>query len=259
MRSFLSGAGCMLRVIYALALREVHTLYGGTTLGYVWCVIRIFFVIAFVWVIRRIMHFHVPHHLTLLNYLACGFFVWFVVTETLIKNMSAISGNKNLLTFPQVFPLDIMIARALVVTTTNLVTILLILAAGFLVGNTITLEKIDLFILSVCLACTFGLGVGAILSALSAFIPALLNIVPLSLRIFLLASGVFLPIELFDNVLGKWIYYNPILQIIEMLRSSISAGYISELYNLEYLLFVNLSVLSIGFLLERYVRKRLMT
>ena len=41
------------RVIMALILREVHTLYGSSRLGYLWAVIQTMFGIGIFWGIRR--------------------------------------------------------------------------------------------------------------------------------------------------------------------------------------------------------------
>ena len=248
---------CMFRVILALALREIHTIYGGTKLGYMWVIVRMTFSIAFVWALRFFVHYHVSHNMPVLVFMTCGFGIWFIVIDIILKNMSAIEGNKNLLTFPQVFPLDIMIARSLVVTSTNLITLIILIGIGLCLGTKIAFDKIHLFILAIFLATVFSLGCGAILSALAAFIPALHNIAPMLFRIIMLLSGVFIPVELFAKFTGNWIFYNPIYQFIEMLRSSLTVGYVSLNFHIPYLLCVCLSVLTTGLLLERFIRKRL--
>lgn len=253
----LQACQCMLRVIFALALREVHTLYGGTKLGYLWVIVRMLVSIGIMLLFRILVHYHVSHNMSVFTYMACGFGIWFIVTDIIIKNMSAIEGNKNLLTFPQVFPLDIMLARCLVVTTTNVVTLLIILAIGYLFHSHVAFDKLHLFFLSFFFATVFSLGCGAILSALAAFIPALFNLVPLFFRLLMFVSGVFMPVEFVKHYTGQWIMYNPFYQFIEMLRSSLTIGYISPNFDIPYLTALCLCVLTIGLLLERYIRKRI--
>ena len=48
------------RVIAALILREVHTLYGNTRLGYLWAVIQTAFNIAVFWLLREFLGAHAP-------------------------------------------------------------------------------------------------------------------------------------------------------------------------------------------------------
>lgn len=46
------------RVIAALILREVHTLYGNTRLGYLWAIIQTAFGIGVFWAFREVMGAH---------------------------------------------------------------------------------------------------------------------------------------------------------------------------------------------------------
>mgnify|MGYP000054903957 FL=1 len=103
------------RVIMALILREVHTLYGSSRLGYLWAVIQTMFGIGIFWGIREIAGARAPHGMSVLMFLLAGFGLWATFSETLTKCMSAVSGNKALLTFPQVTPLDLMLSRTVVV------------------------------------------------------------------------------------------------------------------------------------------------
>ena len=87
------------RVIIALALREVHTLYGGKSLGYLWAIFQTAFAVAVFWVIRHFAHAAAPHGMTVLTYLVSGFGIWNIIAQNLSKCMAAIDGNRALLTF----------------------------------------------------------------------------------------------------------------------------------------------------------------
>lgn len=244
-------------VIKSLVLREVHTLYGHTSLGYLWAVIQTAFGIAVFWGLRILMHARAPHGMTVLTYLVCGFMTWNIVTQTLSKCMNAIDGNRNLLTFPQVFPLDIMLARGIVVCTTQIVSMSIILGIGALFGYGVTISNVGMLLSALLLSLTFGLGCGTILSTLAAYMPALHNIVPLVLRILFFASGVFFSVNMFSHRVGEWLLLNPIMQCIEMARAAMSNGYVSPYVDVEYLIQVNLYILTVGLLLERFIRRRL--
>lgn len=249
--------GVQCRIITALVIREIYTLYGHTKLGYIWAIIRSAFGILFFWALRTIMQTRPPHGMTILCFLGCGFLIWYIISEILTKSMRAIDGNRNLLTFPQVFPLDVMIARAVVVVSTQIVTFGTILGIGIMFGYPVFISDIGLLFTALMLAVSFGLGCGATLSALAAYAPTLHNIVPMVLRILFFASGVFFSVSMFSHRVGEWLLLNPIMQIIEMTRTAMSQGYVSPYFDVEYLLFVNLAVLSTGLLLERFTRRRL--
>ena len=60
------------RVITALILREVHTLYGNTRLGYLWAIIQTAFNIAVFWLFREFLGAHAPHGMGMAVFLLCG-------------------------------------------------------------------------------------------------------------------------------------------------------------------------------------------
>lgn len=244
------------RVILALALREVHTLYGGKSLGYLWAVIQTAFGVAVFWGIRHFLHASAPHGMTVLTYLVAGFGVWNIISETLTKCMAAVDGNRALLTFPQVTPLDIMLARCLVVTGTQVTSMGILLGGGIILGYPLTASSLGLLILCVLLASFLGFGLGAILGSLTLYLPALQQVVPMSMRILFFASGIFYSVSAFSHRVGDFLMLNPIMQLIELMRMALANGYVSLYADFWYVVQVTLGSLFLGLLLERYVRRR---
>lgn len=246
------------RILVALMLREIRTLHGESKLGYLWSLIRTSFGIAIFWGIRSFMHAHAPHGMTILGFLCMGFMVFNIFSQTLLKCMLAIKANRNLLVYPQVYPLDIMLARCVVITSTQVVSMALILTIGHFAGFPLHISDMGQLLLALLLITTFGFGCGIVLSALNWFAPALETLVPMVVvRILFYASGVFYSASVFSHRVGDWLLLNPIMQIIEMAREAISNGYVSPYYDINYLLMVNLWVLAAGLLLERFIRRRL--
>ena len=244
-------------VIIALILREIHTLYGDKKIGYLWAIIQAGFQLLIYWGIRTFLHFRSPHGMTTLSYLACGIFIWYTFQKILTASMNAISANTNLLVYPHVYQLDIIIARTIVILSTQLLATSIIVIVGIFIGFDIYVSDLFLFFSSILICMIFSVGCGSILSALNFYIPVFKNIIQYILRFMFFVSGVFIPINIFSHKIGTWLYYNPILQIIEMLRVSMARGYHSQYYDISYLFMVSLSVLTIGLLLERFTRRRL--
>ena len=242
------------RVILALALREVHTLYGGKSLGYLWAIIQAAFGVAVFWAIRHFAHASAPHGMTVLTYLVAGFGVWYIISQTISKCMTAIDGNRALLTFPQVTPLDIMLARCLVVTATQIISMAIILGCGIVFGYTVAISSVGMLIICVLLAALLGLG--TLLGSLAVYLPALQQVVPMIMRILFFASGIFYSVSAFSHRVGDFLMFNPIMQIIELVRMSLANGYISLYADFWYVVQVTLGTLVLGLLLERYVRRR---
>ena len=246
------------RVINALMLREIHTINGNSKLGYLWVLIQSVFGIAVFWSVRHFMGAtQAPHGMGMAMFLAIGFGVWNIFSTTINRCMTAVSGNKALLTFPQVTELDVMISRTLVTTATQLlVTMLIISAAWLMLGEPFVLGSLPLLLTLIVAVPLMSLGFGLMLSSLAVYVPALEKLVPMILRILFFVSGVFFSISLFSQSLTSVLLWNPVIHAVELCREAMHAPYVVQGLSLSYLLLVTLSVCTIGGLLERYVRSR---
>ena len=187
------------RVIMALILREVHTLYGSSRLGYLWAVIQTMFGIGIFWGIREIAGARAPHGMSVLMFLLAGFGLWATFSETLTKCMSAVSGNKALLTFPQVTPLDLMLSRTVVVWGTQLSSGCVITGIAAFCGTSLYVSDWTGLFAAFLLTPLLGLGCGMLCASLAVFWPTLEKIVPMILRILFFASGIFFSVSMFPK------------------------------------------------------------
>ena len=251
--------GVQCRVIYALMMREIHTLYGRTQLGYLWAVIKTAIGIAVMWIFRVICGISNPHGMSMLAYLVVGFVLWSIVTSSITKCITAIESNITLLTFPQVTPVDVMVARCLVILCTEIISGVILLLIGYYLGYELYISNIGGLLYILALAYTIGLGVGMILSSLNSYFSTIERIVPIIFRFLMFASGVMFSVTMFTGKIGTWILWNPFLQIIEFTRSCMSSGYPSDFVSHCYLIQIALCSITIGLLLEKHTRKRLMS
>ena len=245
------------RVVWALMLREIHTLYGGDYLGYLWALINSMVQIGIFWVLRWLLGFHAPHGLSLPLFLITGFTVWNVFSNIVLKSVAATDGNRALLTFPQVTPLDLLLARAGVILATETAVMLILLALSLTLGY--ELDAPDLAGLLGVMACTvaLGLGLGATLASLAGLLPVLKKIVPIFFRILFFISGIFFSATSLPLFVRDYVTLNPVLQLIEWLRVSMAPAYPPARVDLFYLVMWCLISLVAGLLLERYARGRL--
>lgn len=244
------------RVIAALMLREVHTINGDSKLGYLWVLVQSLFGIGVFWVIREFMNAQAPHGMSMPLFLALGFGVWGCFSTGISKVMSAVSGNRGLLTFPQVTELDVMVARVLVLVSTQILVTSVIIFVSVLLGYVFRPINWLVFFEVLLLVPLCVLGLGMILDGLSVFIPALVKVVPMAMRILFFISGVFFSVDVFPQYVSEILMWNPILQAVELMRSSLHYGYTVTGLSLGYLLNFTILVLGIGGFLERFVRSR---
>lgn len=245
------------RVIYALMMREVHTIYGTSRLGYLWALIQTMWGIAVFWGMRYALGARAPHGMHILMFLLVGFGFFNMFSGTLNKCMSAVYGNRSLLTFPQVTPVDLMISRAVIVWATELVAALLFIGIGLLLGMTVHVNDFGGLLVLLILTPLLGLGVGMTCASLAVLYPTLEKIVPMVMRIMFFASGLFYSATTLPSYVLKYLRYNPMLQIIEWGRVCLSRGYSTMTFSPLYLVSVTACSLCLGLLLERYVRRRL--
>ncbi len=254
--ALMQGALVEARVIAALMLREIHTINGESKLGYLWVLIQSCFSIGVFWVMRAYLGAHAPHGMSMPVFLATGFGLFSMFSGIVSKSLSAVDGNRALLTFPQVTEFDVMLSRMLVMAATQLVVIVLIIGASIALGYPFKPSNplLTLYIL-ICIP-LLSLGTGLVLSSLAVFIPALEKIVPMIIRIGFFVSGVFFSVTAFRPEVAEVLLWNPVLQAIEMMRMSLHNTYVVEGVSPGYLAVYTVVTLSLGGFLERYVRAR---
>ena len=245
------------RVIYALMMREVHTIYGTSRLGYLWALIQTMWGIGVFWGIRYLLGATAPHGMHIFMFLLVGFGFFHIFSGTLNKCMSAVSGNRSLLTFPQVTPVDLMLSRMVITWATEIVAAILFITAGVFLGMPFYMNDFGGLLILLLLVPLLGLGVGMLCASLAVLYPTLEKIIPMVMRILFFTSGLFYSATMLPSYVLKYLWYNPMLQIIEWARVCLSRGYSTIHYSPLYLVSVTTACLCLGLLLERYVRRRL--
>lgn len=249
---------CMFTVISALFLRETVTLYGQNKMGYVWVLLRDIFGIGIFIAIRLLIGIQFEKGMHIVFFLLAGFLIFYIFSESVSKCMNAISANSALLSFPHVIPLDLMITRCIMVFFTNMQSALFVVIATFLCGISLTIGNVGLFVYCILGTSLLGFAFGVLLSSLSVFYPFLGKLWTFASRILFFASGVFFSVDRFPSDYREILSYNPILQLIEGFRSSMSDLLIFEdVLNVNYINFLILTFLSLGLLIEKSSHKRL--
>lgn len=251
-----SGLTVQGRVLYALVMREVHTLYGNTKLGYLWAIIQTAFGIGVFWGLRTILGAHAPHGMSMIVFLLSGFIPWYMFSHTVSRCMSAVKANKALLTFSQITELDLMIARVIVVWGTQAVCAIVIISVAAALGQPVELLHPGTLVATLFFAPLLGLGIGTICASLARLWPTLDKLIPMCLRILFFASGVFFTVSRFPSRLSEILLLNPMMQLIEWQRYGFSHSSSAPIYSITYISAWCLIALCLGLLLRHYVRGR---
>lgn len=244
-------------VVAALILRETRTRFGTHQLGYLW---------AFIEPILWILSFHVMFSLTgrtapygtdIVSFIATGMIPFQMFRETTERASKAVDANKALLFYPQVRPLDLVLARSVLeglTLTTVLVALLCI--NGLLTGHWGVQDPLAV-LAALCLATMLGCAFGLVIGALSIYSPTVPKLVGPVLRPLFWISGIFFNANALPSQARDVLLWNPVLHAVEMVRDGYFHSYQAHYVSPGYLGIWIIVLLAMGLLLERAARRRL--
>lgn len=246
------------RVIRASILRETRTRFGRSKLGYFWALFE-----PMAYLLTLLAIFSAMERGTPIAGVGLGlFFFSAIVPWLLFSRISgavsrAIKTNKALLTYPQVKGLDIMLALVILeFVTLFLVAVVYLLGAMYL-GITVSIERPLDVMLALLLFSLLGLGFGMLSSTARLYWSSYNNFQSVLMRVLFFTSGKFFIVGTMPGTLQEWLWYNPILHVVEWMRSAFFGGFESQFYDLRYPLLVALVMLFFGLAGERLSRYRL--
>lgn len=244
-----------LNAVWALVLREFRSQYGKRKLGVFWAFVEPSIYIFVITVVLSSVHSHSsPISGSYAPFLALGLFNYNAFNKIERAVRGAIRGNKNLLSFPRVKPIDIIFSRV-IVESAMLTVVFSTLMFVFVIFGTVSPPEYILGLLTpiVCSILT-GFGAGLINAAIISYYSTWESICPAFVRINFFTSGLlFLARDMPPEIL-KILYYQPLLHTTEWIRSSWYPDYTSEFYVPFVPIAFALVVLFSGLLIERVSR-----
>jgi len=182
------------------------------------------------------------------------------LTFSYISRFMSVSvvANKGMLAFPAVHLLDIMLARCFLEFIGIVFSIAIIFIVLVSVGSNIIPRSPQDALFAMLAVSLLSIGVGTIVSVLSALWPFFPMIYSLSMVLLYLGSGA--PIYL-GNLPEQFIYYlsfNPAFQAVEWMRSAYYLGYPTQYLDKLYLIMYGLISLNIGLLMERVMKRNIL-
>jgi capsular polysaccharide transport system permease protein len=251
------GSLTQLQVVQALVLRETKTRFGVNQLGYLWAFIEpalwIGMFVGFYGIVGRIT----PPGMSVIAYLTTGIVPFSMFRDTAQRCMSAIEANKGLLFYPQVRPLDLVIARGVLEAGTYLGVMTLFMAGLALVEGPPRINSLLETFAGLGLASGFGVSVGLVCCGLSVYSPTVERLFPTVLRLVFWLSAVFHPVESLPKPMRDILLLNPVTHAIELVRDGWFPGYNAHHADAGYVLAWILVLTFFGLTLERMARRHL--
>jgi capsular polysaccharide transport system permease protein len=193
----------------------------------------------------------------MLAFFATGIITFILFRSTLTHCLASIVGNRPLLFYPQVRPLDIALARALLEGATVSTVFVGLLLGNALLQGELHVDSPLLVLAGLGAAWLIGVGAGMCLMGLSVYFPTTERLVPLLMRPMFFVSGLFFTANDLPTQLRNYLLYNPLLHAVELVRDGWFVEYQAHYFDASYLLGWVLVLGYLGLLLERFARRRM--
>jgi capsular polysaccharide transport system permease protein len=248
----------MIRVIAALIMRETKTRYGKSSFfGYAFVVIEPLGHILCFTALYTAMNRTPPVGESLFLFLVTGILPYFLFRDLCVNVMNAVSANRALLEYPPVKHIDVIVARILLEVLTYSTIMLAFIPVLYFFGLPILPDNPSLFLTGFMLLIGLGAGFGATLVPLSTLYPFVAKGVAWLLRLTYFLSGALYAVVQLPPDLMFMFEYNPVAQVIDVIRAGFYFGYESRIASLPALTFIVFSLVSIGFSLEFLLRREM--
>jgi capsular polysaccharide transport system permease protein len=251
------GALTQLQVVHALLLRETKTRFGANQLGYLWAFLEpalwIGMFVGFYGLVGRLT----PPGMSVVAYLTTGIVPFSLFRDTAQRCMSGIEANKGLLFYPQVRPLDLVIARAILEAATHLGVMALFLGGLALFEGPPRIDSLLETFAGLGLASAFGAAVGLLCCGVGVYTPVVERLFPSVVRLGFWLSAVFHPVETLPRNVRDILLLNPLTHAIELVRDGWFPGYDARHAEPAYVLGWIIVLAFFGLSLERMARRRL--
>ncbi len=244
-----------IRVVTALTLRETRMTFGTSHAGYAWAIVQPLVSISFLVFLFYLIGRQAPYGTSLALFFSTAILSLEMHNKLSVSLMRAFTSNKALLTYPMIKRTDTLFARCLLICFTFIIINLVFYGTLIILGLATLPTHPEQIMLAFMTALTLGFGLGCINAILYQRYQAWQHVEKLFARPLFFLSGVFyIPSNLPPEAVAI-IQWNPILHIVEWVRTGYYANYESQILDHSYLLSFAALLILIGLFWERITRK----
>ncbi|MFO1140179.1 MAG: ABC transporter permease [Paracoccus sp. (in: a-proteobacteria)] len=239
----------MPRTVVALILREMATTYGRSAGGYVWAILEPVLGVALLSVVFGMALAHPGLGTNFPLFYATGFLPFTMFNDVTNKVATSIRFSRPFLAYPSVTFIDTMIARVVLNALTHTAVIAIVIGGIFVIYQLPVVVNLTLICEALLMITALGVGVGTLNCYLLTAFPLWERIWSIITRPLFLMSGVFFLYEMMPVKAQTFLWYNPVLHCVGMLRHGIYPTYEANYVNPAYVFCVSAVLLFFGLLL----------
>ncbi|PZR00989.1 MAG: sugar ABC transporter permease [Cereibacter sphaeroides] len=243
--------GASLRAMGALMLREMATTYGRSPGGYLWAVLEPVAGIALLSLVFSLGFQSPPLGRNFTLFHATGLMPFLIYTTVSGRVALALLFSRSLLAYPVVTFADAILARFALNIATQLLVAYIVFGGLLLAFETQTVLDPGPIALSFVLTAVLALGVGTLNCYLFSRHPTWQLVWSILMRPLFLVSGVFFTLESVPQPWRDWLWWNPLLHAVGLLRRGFYPGYRGDYVDPLYVIGVSLAAFCLGFVLLR--------
>lgn len=228
------GLRVQTRVIYAIIIREMRTRFGNKRLGYLWAIIDPVLWILTFYALFYYIDRQIPFGMDAIGFLTTGLITFILYRTTVVTGLIAIRQNLQLLFYPQVYPIDLSVARAILEFATMSVVFIILMAGSSLLRDDYSIDSPHGVVVALLLSSLLGASGGMFFGALSVYMESIENIVNIVLRPMFWISGIWFAVAEFPADIRNILLLNPVLHIVEYMRASWYESFQADYIDLRY-------------------------
>ena len=236
-------------VIQALFRREIATRFGEYHLGFVWMLLEPLLSVLVIGVLLGSITGRGVTDIPFAFFVLNGKLLLNLFTGPIESSMSALKANKGLLIYPNVRPLDPLLARFFYELLTTLFSFMVFTIVGMWMGIKISLGQLEVLANCYLLTWLMGCGLGLICAVATAHYKEMQKIVDVILAPLVFISAVMFPISALPTSLQRMLLWNPLIHPIEQARKALFPFYHAGETELFYPFSVAVITLGIGLVL----------
>lgn len=256
--NLLNGLKRQSSVVMAIIFKEIKVRQRTSKFGMLYVLVEPIIFIVMIATIRYLFRTTMVDGLHVLIWIPLGVTLFLVFRHSVSKVPSAIRSNEGLLDYPQVKPIDPLIAIFILEMTMTLMasSIAMFLIWWFMdLGPTFPQPLEAIGVIVATLAGCFGLAL--LLGVYGTFYENIPRTIRFLNRPMIFISGVIFSVGVMPNYVREWLSWNPLLQFIEHFRLYAAGQRTFPEADLGYACFVSAFMLGLGFIAYYANRYRL--